>query len=143
MRLEARARRNPRMRGLLRNGKPALWGNEVQGHRGVLVMREQDLQRGLRKLLGNVIREKPGDAASFDRRGNGAANAIHHKAWRELKPSEGSMIPSPRKAPGIDSKVSHRNDLVLCKISGLFDFRMRGQIARRCRDDTPDLAQPG
>jgi len=38
--------------------------------------------------------------------------------------------------------VSHCNDLVLCKISGLFDFRMRGQIARRRRYDTPNLAQP-
>jgi hypothetical protein len=49
-----------------RNGKPTLWGNEVHGHRGVLVVRQNDLQRGLRKLLGNVIREQPGDAASFD-----------------------------------------------------------------------------
>ena len=50
----------------LRNGKPTLWGNEVQGYRGVLVVREKDLQRGLRKLLSDVIREKSGDAASFD-----------------------------------------------------------------------------
>ena len=50
----------------LRNGKPAVWGNEVQGHRGVLVVREEDLQRSLGKLLGNVIREKARDAASFD-----------------------------------------------------------------------------
>ena len=50
----------------LRNGKPTLWGNKMQGHRGVLVVREKDLQRGLRKLLSDVIREKSGDAASFD-----------------------------------------------------------------------------
>ena len=50
----------------LRNGKPTLWGNKMQGHRGVLVVREKDLQGGLRKLLGNVIAENPGDAASFD-----------------------------------------------------------------------------
>ena len=50
----------------LRNGQPTLRGNEVQGHRGVLVLRQKDLQRGLRKLLSNVIREKSGDAASFD-----------------------------------------------------------------------------
>ena len=50
----------------LRNGKPTLRGNEVHGHRGVLVLRQKDLQRGLRKLLGNVIAENPGDAASFD-----------------------------------------------------------------------------
>ena len=50
----------------LRNGKPTLWGNEVQGHGGVLVVREKDLQRGLRKLLGNVVGEQSGDAASFD-----------------------------------------------------------------------------
>ena len=38
--------------------------------------------------------------------------------------------------------MGHRNDLVFCKIGGLFDFRMRGQIARRCRHDTANLAQP-
>jgi hypothetical protein len=54
---------------------------EVQGHRRVLIVREKDLQRGLRKLLSNVVREKSGDAASFDGRGNGATNTIHHKAW--------------------------------------------------------------
>ena len=47
------------------NGKPTLWGNKVQGHRGVLVEREKDLQLPFRKLLTNVIREKSGDAASF------------------------------------------------------------------------------
>ena len=49
----------------LRNGKPTLWRNEVQGHRGVLVVREKDLQLAFRKLLSNVIGEKSGDAASF------------------------------------------------------------------------------
>jgi hypothetical protein len=49
----------------LRNGKSTLWGNEVQGHRGVLVVREKDLQLAFRKLLSNVIREKSGDTASF------------------------------------------------------------------------------
>ena len=48
------------------NGKPTLRGNEMHGHRGVLVLRQKDLQRGLRKLLSDVIREKSGDAASFD-----------------------------------------------------------------------------
>ena len=41
----------------LRNGKPTLWRNEVYGHRGVLVVREKDLQRALRKLLSDVIGE--------------------------------------------------------------------------------------
>jgi hypothetical protein len=50
----------------LRNGKPTLWGNEVHGQRGILVGREKDLQRALRKVLRNVIREKSGDATSFD-----------------------------------------------------------------------------
>jgi len=50
----------------LRNGKPTLRGDEVHGHRGVLVLREEDLQRGLRDLLSDMIREKSGDAASFD-----------------------------------------------------------------------------
>jgi hypothetical protein len=50
----------------LRNGKPTLWGDEVQGHRGVLVVGEKDLQRGLRELFSNMIGEKSGDAASFD-----------------------------------------------------------------------------
>ena len=50
----------------LRNGKATLRGNEVHGHRGVLVVRQKDLQRGLRKLLGNVIGEKSGDAACLD-----------------------------------------------------------------------------
>jgi hypothetical protein len=50
----------------LRNSKPTLGGNQVHGHRGVLVLRQKDLQRGLRELLSNVIREKSGDAASFD-----------------------------------------------------------------------------
>src|SRR5258708_2076546 len=68
----------------LRSGKPTLWGNKMHGHRGVLVVREKDLQLALRKLLSNVIREKSGDAAPFHGRGNGATNAIHHKAWREL-----------------------------------------------------------
>jgi hypothetical protein len=31
----------------LRNGKPTLRGNQMQGHRGVLVVREKDLKRGL------------------------------------------------------------------------------------------------
>jgi hypothetical protein len=50
----------------LRNGKPTLWENEVHGHREGLVARKQDLQLALRELLGNVIREKPGDATSFN-----------------------------------------------------------------------------
>ena len=50
----------------LRNGQPALRGNEVNGHRGGLVLREKDLQRGLRNLLSNMIGKKSGDAASFD-----------------------------------------------------------------------------
>ena len=50
----------------LRNGKPALWENEVDGHREGLVIREEDLQSALRELLGNVVREKPGDAMSFN-----------------------------------------------------------------------------
>ena len=49
----------------LRNGKPTLWGDKMHGHRGVLVVREEDLQLALRKLLSNVIREKSGDAAPF------------------------------------------------------------------------------
>ena len=65
----------------LRNGKPTLRGNEMHGHRGVLVLRQKDLQSGLRKLLSNMIAEKPGDAAPFDGRGNGATNTIHHEAW--------------------------------------------------------------
>src|SRR5580700_8229992 len=50
----------------LRNGQPALRGNEVHGHCGVLVLREKDLQRGLRNLLSNMIGKKSGDAASID-----------------------------------------------------------------------------
>ncbi len=50
----------------LGNGKPTSWGNEVQGHRGMLGVREKDFQRGLRQLLSGVIREKSGDAVSFD-----------------------------------------------------------------------------
>ena len=50
----------------LRNRKPTLWGNEVQGHRGVLVVREKDLQLAFRKLPSDVIRKKSGDAASID-----------------------------------------------------------------------------
>lgn len=65
----------------LRDGKPTLWGNEVHGHRGVLVLRQKDLQCGLRQLLSNVIGEKSGDAASLDGRGNGATNTIHREAW--------------------------------------------------------------
>ena len=64
MRLEAR-HREIHENAHLRNGKPTLWGNQMHGHRGVLVVREKDLQRGLRKLLSNVIREKAGDAAPF------------------------------------------------------------------------------
>src|SRR6266700_3092732 len=56
----------------LRNGKPTLWGNEVQRHRGVLVVGEKDLQLAFRKLFSNVIREKSGDAASFHGRGDAA-----------------------------------------------------------------------
>jgi hypothetical protein len=126
----------------LRNDKPTLRGNQMQGHGGVLVVREKDLQLALRKLLRNMVREKSGDAASFDGRGDGATNAIHYKAWRELNRARDRGSLRRRKGPGIDSKVSHRNDLVLCKISGLFDFRLRGQIARRCRYDAPNLAQP-
>ena len=50
----------------LRDGEPALRGNEMEGHRGVLVLRKKDPQRGLRKLLGNVVGEQSGDAAAFD-----------------------------------------------------------------------------
>jgi hypothetical protein len=49
----------------LRNGKPTLWGNEMHGHRERLVTREKDLQLALRELLGNVVREKSGDATPF------------------------------------------------------------------------------
>jgi len=83
MRLEAR-HGEIHERADLRNGEPALRGNEVHGHRGLLVVREKDLQRGLRKLLSNVIGEKSGDAACLDGRGNGATNTIHQEAWREL-----------------------------------------------------------
>jgi len=48
------------------NGKSTLRENEVQGHGGVLFLRQKDLQRALGKLLSNVITEKSGDAASFD-----------------------------------------------------------------------------
>ena len=65
MRLETR-RSEIRECAYLRNGKPALWGNKVQWHRGMLVVREKDLQRAFGKLLSNVIGEKSGDAASFD-----------------------------------------------------------------------------
>ena len=65
----------------LRNCKPTLRGNQVNGHRGVLVVSQEDLQGGLRKLLSNVIGEKSGDAASFEGRGNRATNTIHHEAW--------------------------------------------------------------
>ena len=50
----------------LRNGKPTLWRNKVQGHRGGLVAREKDLQPALRKLLSNVVGEQSGDATSFN-----------------------------------------------------------------------------
>ena len=50
----------------LRNGKPTLWENEVDGHREGLVTREEDLQFALRELLGDVVREKSGDATSFN-----------------------------------------------------------------------------
>ena len=50
----------------LRNGKPTLRGNEVQGDRGVLVLCEKDSQPALRELLGNVVGEQSGDATSFD-----------------------------------------------------------------------------
>jgi hypothetical protein len=65
MRLEAR-HSEIHERADLRNSKPTLWGNQVQGHCGVLVVREKDLQRGSRQLLSNVIRDEPGDAASSD-----------------------------------------------------------------------------
>ena len=48
------------------NGKPTLRRNQMQGHCGVFIVREYDLQGGLRNLFSNVIREKSGDAASFD-----------------------------------------------------------------------------
>src|SRR5216684_2376469 len=41
----------------LRNDKPTLRGNQMQGHGGVLVVREKDLQLALRKLLRNMVRE--------------------------------------------------------------------------------------
>jgi len=50
----------------LRNGKPTLRRNEVHRHRGLLVVRENDLQRCERKLLSNVIGEQSRDAACFD-----------------------------------------------------------------------------
>ena len=50
----------------LRNSKPTLRGNQMHGHRGVLVLRAKSLQRGSRNLLSNVIREESGDTASFD-----------------------------------------------------------------------------
>jgi len=52
------------------------------------------------------------------------------------------MIPSLAENSRSRPQVRHRNDLVFCEIGGLFDFRVRGQIARRCRYDTPNLAQP-
>ena len=50
----------------LRNRKPTLRANQMQRYGGMLVVREKDLQGGLRKLLSNMIREKSGDAVSFD-----------------------------------------------------------------------------
>jgi hypothetical protein len=50
----------------LRNSKPTLRGNQMQGDRGMLIVREKDLQRASRKLLSNVIAKQSGDAASFD-----------------------------------------------------------------------------
>ena len=50
----------------LRNGKPTLWRDEMEGHRRVLIVREEDLQRALRKVLSDVIGKQPSDAASFD-----------------------------------------------------------------------------
>src|ERR1700730_8949819 len=38
----------------LRNGKPTLWGNEVQRHRGGLVLREDNLQQASRNLRRNM-----------------------------------------------------------------------------------------
>ena len=64
MRLEARHGKIHEC-AYLRNRKPTLWGNEVQWHRGVLVVREKDLQLAFRKLPSDVIGEKSGDAASF------------------------------------------------------------------------------
>jgi hypothetical protein len=50
----------------LRNGKPTLWRDEMEGHRRVLIVREKDLQRALRKVLSDMIGKQSRDAASFD-----------------------------------------------------------------------------
>jgi hypothetical protein len=51
-------------------------------------------------------------------------------------------IVEPSAGGKLHARIVHGDDLVPCKIAGLVDSRMFGEIGWRGNDDPPDLADP-
>src|SRR3954453_9806294 len=88
-----------------------------------------------------MIGEQARQSMTFARRRHGSFDGVYDETRSERYRTRHGGTFERRKTPRMETKVRHRNELMLRQVGRLGNARMRRKIPGRCGDHPADLTQ--